>query len=323
MANCNESVAVPCNQSVLVDQKSFFDFYFSNFIGYICVGGVICLFGIISNSLCFLAICINPKLRKSGNILVANLLFLNILLGITVHPVTLISILYRQYGDLAKDFCDWLVYYYLVMHSFVWQECLLAVNRFVAILVPHQYRLISTKRGIAATLCCGYSIALIINVFPLGQKVKVYASSLPFGACLYNVKRGDLFPIFHAVFGVYLPMCIIGACYVTVFTTLWLKKLRIRKLGQGVVGPTHNHQLQNKRTKLARMLFGSFIWYALTYLPHPLLTAFFKNIYTLHPTLFFYVRWVLQLGVGGNAVSIKCSFILRILMKFPNDSTNT
>ena len=155
-------------------------------------------------------------------------------------------------------------------------------------------------------LFSGYLIAFLINVYPVTQTdIHIYVSTLPFGTCLYNPKYTGLFPTFHAVLGVYLPMGVIGACYVTVFLTVKVKEWRSRRGRRALApGTMQTDVLLRKRTGLARMLFVSFLWNALTYLPQPVLSAFMPDVYCHQPTSFFYVRWILQLGVAGNTVCV-------------------
>ena len=138
-----------------IAQKLFFATYYANFITYVVVGAIICLLAASSHVLCLAAIITCPDLRRQGNILVTNLVVVGILLSVTAHPLAIASVIYRQYGALPENFCDWNSYYYFVLHSFVWHECLLAVNRLIAIVLPHQYKRFSTRSAVIATVVAG------------------------------------------------------------------------------------------------------------------------------------------------------------------------
>lgn len=292
-------------------QKVFFAAYYTNFLTYVAVATALCLVAVFSNLLCLAAICTWPELRRQGNILVTNLVVVDLLLSLTSYPISIAAVIYRQYSALAENFCDWTVYYHFVIHSFVWHECLLAVNRLVAVVFPHRYnKLLATRSAVAATLVTGYLIAFCINAYPLGaataatKRVHMYVPTFPFESCLYNVQHAGIFPIVHAVLGVYLPMSVIGLYYGTLFLAVAVKR-RLNQSGRRawMRGTARSDALLRKRTRLARMLFVSFLWNAMTYLPQPLLTAFLPDVYSRWPTSFFYVRWILQLGVAGNTVS--------------------
>ena len=72
-------------------------------------------------------------------------------------------------------------------------------------------------------------------------------------------------------------------------------------------GTARSSVLQERRVRLARMLCVSFLWNAMTYLPYALIGAYYKELYVQYPPAFFYVRWGVQLGPAGNAVSKFCS----------------
>ena len=119
----NNSSIHGLNASFQQKQELFFRQNYTSFIVYVVVARVISLFSIVSNAVCLRAIATRPALRRRGNILVAHLVLLNILLSLTVHPVTFISVLRRQYGPLGSSFCYWVVYYFFMVHGFMWQVC--------------------------------------------------------------------------------------------------------------------------------------------------------------------------------------------------------
>ena len=64
----------------------------------------------------------------------------------------------------------------------------------------------------------------MINAY--GMAKNSYVASPPFGGCHYDSKLGDLYPLVHAAFGVYLPVCIIGISYVTIFVSVYVRRQR-------------------------------------------------------------------------------------------------
>ena len=85
--------------------RTFFQTYHVNFFAYVAVGSLISILAVASNVVCLVAICTYPALRRRGNVLVANLVVLNILLSLTVHPISFMSILIREYGSLPVRLC--------------------------------------------------------------------------------------------------------------------------------------------------------------------------------------------------------------------------
>ena len=279
----------------------FFLQYYYHFLASVVVGLLICVFAVVSNAICLLTICTYPKLRSRGAILVANLVIINILLSLTVFPTTIISALYVQYYPLTRNFCDWAFYYFFVTHSFVWHECLLSLNRFIAVVVPHKYKAISSRKSLLFTVILGYLISFSINAYGLRTRPRVYGFTLPFGTCLYNPSLHTIFPSIHAVLGVYIPMCVIGMSYLSIFIVVYLRKNRVNE----TVGPLKATRMHTMQMRIVRMLFVSFLWNTLTSVPQSILSAFIRDLYVKYPPAFFYGRYALFFGVAGNTVSLQ------------------
>ena len=133
---------------------------------YLAVGLCICLIGVYSNILCLSAICLCPKLRHVGNILVGNFVLVNLALSGLVYPMSIITVYLHRYPSVhfPDSFCRWIYLYYFCIHSLCWQECMLAVNRFVAIVVPFQYQYVSSTRALLITAALGYAVPFILNI---------------------------------------------------------------------------------------------------------------------------------------------------------------
>ena len=296
MNGSHKKNVIPGNTSLNFSfaQGDFFTRYHSHFITSLIVGNGICLFALLSNILCLIAICTQPRLRRQGNALVANLVVLNILLSLLVYPITIVSPVARQYGNLAGNFCDWVFFYYFTVHAFVWHECLLAFNRFTAIILPHRYKAIATKKFLVFTVIVGYLIPFIVDSYGLRRHPSIFLSILPFGACRFNSNIGTFYPLFETVLGVYLPMCMIGVCYLTIFLTVRIRRRRALSLAREV-----------QRIRIAKMLFVSYLWNTLTYIPQPIMSVILTDrFFTIYPPAFFYIRYPQYLGVAGNVVNM-------------------
>ena len=296
--NCSSN---NCPRNISTDQEAVFRQYYYHFIASVVVGGLICSFALASNIICLIAICTSRKLRHRGTVLVANLVVVCILLSLTVYPISTITTLYVQYLPLSRHFCDWSFYYYFTVHAFVWHECLLSLNRFIAIIVPHSYRAISSRNSLMFTIATGYLISFAINSYGFRTNPHLYVFSLPFGTCRINPKIKNSFFSIQSSLGVYLPMSVVGISYLIIFISIYVNNHRIRS-GPQRVGP---RTVQAKRVRLARMLFVSFLWNTLSYMPQPVITSFFSDLYLRHPPALFYGRYASLLGVAGNTVGLK------------------
>ena len=297
-------------------QRVFFQQYYSHFIASIIIGNAICLFALASNIICLIAIFTQPRLRQQGNALVANLIMVNILLSLFVYPISIVSPMYRQYYELASTFCDWIFFYYFMVQAFVWHECLLAFNRFVAILIPHYYKNISSKKCLAITVIVGYLIPFMINSYGLQSDSSIFWSSLPFGSCQFRHEVSIVFLLFHSILGVYLPIVVIGLGYFMIFLAVHLRKRRVVR-DRGFVAAGLSAAREAKRMRIAKMLFVSYLWNTVTYIPQPILSVLVKDVYRRYPPTFFYLRYALCFGLAGNVVCP--SFRVDVLILFVRD----
>ncbi|OQV26141.1 hypothetical protein BV898_00263 [Hypsibius exemplaris] len=273
---------------------AYFELYHPIFILYLVIGGAICLIGTLFNILCLAAIFTYPPLRHRGSILVANFVLVNLLLSATVYPISLVALSCHYYCYLPDNNCNWAYYFYFILQSLTWQECFLALNRFVAIVLPHEYHYVSSTKATFAFIFLGYFIPLILNLSPAGSSVPTYTETAPFGGCLYNQNGNPIFRDTHAIVGVYLPMTVVGLSYCAIFVRVGISRYD--------AGGAKLSSSMQRRLTLAKMLFASFIWYCLTYLPQPILTAAFPSIYFIYPATYFYARWALFMGAGANAI---------------------
>ncbi|OWA54011.1 hypothetical protein BV898_18434 [Hypsibius exemplaris] len=280
-------------------QNIFFQHYFVHFMLYLVIGSCLCLVGLVSSVACFIAVLTFPPLKRSTNHLVANLVVINIVLSATVYPVTIVSIIHRQYAELPVKFCDWTVYTFFVLNSLIWQESLVAVNRFVAIIYPHRYSAFSGKKGVACTIISGYAIPFCLSLYPLTAHAPVYVSSPPFGSCRYDPRGKGLYAAFNSVLGSYVPMALTGVCYFIIFASSFIKRHRTVTVQLPALGPPST---QARRFRVAVMLCVSFLWSLLGYLPQPVITAFYKDLYTRYPATFFLARYASLMGVAGSTI---------------------
>ncbi|OQV26144.1 hypothetical protein BV898_00266 [Hypsibius exemplaris] len=264
---------------------------------YLAVALLICLCGVCSNIVCLSAICIYPKLRHIGNILVANFVCINLVLSSLTYPLSILTVYLHRHSTLyfPAQFCQWIFFYYFCIHSLCWQECMLALNRFVAIILPFHYRKISSRNAIISTVGCGYVVPFLLNVCAATVgSVALFSSEPPFGACLPNPSADYIAKMAHGAVGVYLPMSLVGLAYTVIFVKVVTNKVLQR--GQPMSG---SHK---RRVAVAKMLCAGFLWFCLTYLPQPVLTGFFKSSYDSHPWSYVGSRWALFMGAGANAM---------------------
>ncbi|XP_055348301.1 uncharacterized protein LOC129595341 [Paramacrobiotus metropolitanus] len=138
-----------------------------------------------------------------------------------------------------------------------WASLFLAFNRFVALIFPHQYGRVTSNLATMVFLVSAWGIGLAVNLPGLWGIGGVFGKR-DFGG-RYDCGRISITSqeISNAVatLGGYLPLALQGIIYLAVI------------VGYQIEGRRQGNSLQRKRMHLFRLLFASYLWYLLWYLP--------------------------------------------------------
>jgi hypothetical protein len=141
---------------------------------YTAIRGIVLYFltfwTIIGNIFILIAISTNKKLKKNGtsNILIGNLAFSDLLLGLTVLPFSATADTFKKwfFGEIICEI--WLSLDVLCCTASIWGLLMIAIDRYIATIHPIKYRQLKTNPKIAIIyISTSWFISLLIGLGPL------------------------------------------------------------------------------------------------------------------------------------------------------------
>ncbi|XP_055336593.1 uncharacterized protein LOC129587042 [Paramacrobiotus metropolitanus] len=234
----------------------------------------------------------NETLRHGSGLLIAHLLFVNVIICGCTHPIYILD-LFAKVSNLnfpMKISCTPFMYIHL---SFFRTECfaslVVVANRFIAVVYPHNYHWLTTKPALISAVifswACGFAV-YIPALFGFGQ---LFGKFPPFYNC-GGQSNGDGWSPILGVVGTYIPLGLQGALYLIIA----LKVLCSRETAQT--------QRMQKRIAIAKMLCGSFLFYACCFIPMTVVTLFFPYVMLRQPAVIVWLTTLQILGYSGHPV---------------------
>ncbi|OQV12349.1 hypothetical protein BV898_13377 [Hypsibius exemplaris] len=257
----------------------------------ISVGGATLLLLLIASSL------VHEKLHKGSRVLVIHLMTMQLLICGIFYPILNISSYLAMRHIKVNLNCTLLLFLEIAtMHAEKWASLGLAVNRFVSLICPRSYRLFTSKKVLIITVTLPWLIGLGDTLPVLFQIGGEFGTSAPFGLCvLYAAVRNGTYGIVWTTIGVYLPICLTGVLYLTLFARL----SRRARVGPEERKPSGRARAkQTRQIALSKLLVASFVWYSICYLPGPIVLTQFAAFYVRDVML-----WLRTLTLLGYAVS--------------------
>ncbi|OQV22987.1 hypothetical protein BV898_03038 [Hypsibius exemplaris] len=287
-------------------QRVFFEKYYTHFVAYGVLAGSFCLAEFFLSAICFTAILTYPPLKRKFNYLIANMVVINLLLSSTVYPLNIYGNLRALYGELPARFCDWTVYSFFIINAGIWHECVIAIDRYLAIVHSTHYPFIRGKKGVAFTIIAGYVPAVLLNLYPLVAANDEFIAAPPFGDCVLNPRKPEIsqFVEIRAILGLYLPSVLTGLSYAAIFAFFMTRRFRV---GVAQPSPASDQAVQAnvkqaRRMRVALLLFLIFLWSLMGNLPLPLIDAFYRDLFRQYPPAYFFPRYATQFSIVGSKV---------------------
>ncbi|XP_063169714.1 5-hydroxytryptamine receptor 2C [Candoia aspera] len=172
---------------------------------------VIILLTIGGNILVILAVSLEKKLQNATNYFLMSLAVADMLVGILVMPVSLITILYDYAWPLPKQLCPiWISLDVLFSTASIMHLCAISLDRYVAIRNPIEHSRFNSRTKaimkIAAVWTISMGISLPIPVIGLQDDSRVFVN----GSCVLNDENFVLLGSFVAFF---IPLVIMVFTY--------------------------------------------------------------------------------------------------------------
>jgi hypothetical protein len=255
------------------------------------------------------------KLQKGANLLIIHIMLIQLLLCALLFPILNTTSYLLLKGHRINFNCRlFLLAQVGAMNTENWASLLLAINRYVAIAMPHFYKAWVSKKVLI-------SMIVIPWVIGIGDTLSVYlgfgANFMvvpPFNFCIIRGTDGFIGTIW-VVIGAYLPLGLMGILYSAIFIRLAIvRRFNLEsRIEQDVVASVISANGISRRSKrarqisLAQMLIVSYVWYGACFLPAPVILASFPN---LNRRFFMLPLWTAKtLMLSGYAAS-PVSFII-------------
>ncbi|XP_053130306.1 5-hydroxytryptamine receptor 2C [Hemicordylus capensis] len=172
---------------------------------------IIILLTIGGNILVIMAVSLEKKLQNATNYFLMSLAVADMLVGILVMPVSLITILYDYAWPLPKQLCPiWISLDVLFSTASIMHLCAISLDRYVAIRNPIEHSRFNSRTKaimkIAAVWTISIGISLPIPVIGLQDDSRVFVN----GSCVLNDENFVLVGSFVAFF---IPLIIMVFAY--------------------------------------------------------------------------------------------------------------
>ncbi|XP_055332329.1 uncharacterized protein LOC129584238 [Paramacrobiotus metropolitanus] len=240
------------------------------------------------------------KLTRGSGLLIAHAQCIDFIMCTMENPLQNSGLLLQALHTSTGVNCPFARFSLISMQAVGnWSAVFLALNRFVAVVIPHHYQKVATQPVLIGKIVLSWSIGLAITVPHYVLKLGVEFGLSPTGACVILKMDAFLFRVISALV-FYLPIGIVGALYVVIFLKGLYLKRRILVHPEARRAPMP--VVMKKRLQVARMLMWTFIWYCICYFPATFLPGFFYHVYKDDKRIEFWAKTLLYLGYAMNPV---------------------
>ncbi|OQV17313.1 hypothetical protein BV898_08562 [Hypsibius exemplaris] len=216
-----------------------------------------------------------------STILIAHLLILQLILCSVYFPIFFIDSFAGLNGASLNLNCPVLLLLLIgAVQAQHWASLMLAINRYVAVALPHHYRKVVSKPAVTVMLLSPCIIGLGGTMpFYFGSGGKFGAQPV-YGYCAFTI-AGHVYG-FRALWqtiGTYIPTLLMGIIYVTLFVRLAVDGRVCFGSKRNKEGLTSVEKRLEKRVTLAKMLVAAYVWYCFCFLPGPIVVLAYPRLY--------------------------------------------
>ncbi|OQV17315.1 hypothetical protein BV898_08564 [Hypsibius exemplaris] len=255
------------------------------------VGGSVMLILLLASSV------YHKKLAGGSTVLIAHLMLIQLLHCAVLLPILTVNsftaLTHRK--DVLQLDCSVLSLIHITaIQADNWASLFLAINRYVAIVVPHFYRKLVTRNAILASLLLPWLIGVAVTLpvyFGFGG---IFLWSAPCAFCAIFISGATSLygAVFWPTLGTYVPIILMGMIYLALFGRLAAaNSARRRSIDKTVLkgGAAVLLRKQERQIVIAKMLVAGYVWYSLCILPGPIILTVFPVLHSTHPML---ANWI-------------------------------
>ncbi|XP_055350322.1 neuropeptide S receptor-like, partial [Paramacrobiotus metropolitanus] len=208
------------------------------------------IIGVMLSATLFFTIILRSQLRTGSGILIAHHQLLHVLQTGISNPFYIVTG-WAVWMGVSIAGIDCTVMYFVcqvIICTETWSSLFLAVNRFIALIYPHQYSHIASNKAVGYFIISAWCISAAINL----PGLLGIGSLFGFREVDCGFVRVTNLHLLNAVatLGVYLPLALQGVAYGIILAN------HCRKDEETRAAVSHK-----KRFILFRLLLGSYLWY--------------------------------------------------------------
>lgn len=258
------TTSVPAPNSSLSrvsDIKAIDDLYHSALTVWAGVELAVNLVGALLNSILLAATLTYRPLRTSSScVLLAHCIINDMIMNFISNPGAVLAS-YIGAVSISQPFCrGWGPFRFVTLYANNWVHTVLAINRFVAVVLPNRYKHIITKKMLVSGVVFPWVISVMLISFPMAQYQISFESSGGWAGGFIIAEADRSRAAILPIFGVLIPCGVIGVSYVVVLITAKMA-LRVRV---GIAQPLEMRTLKS-RYETSKILLICFIWFVISY----------------------------------------------------------
>ncbi|OQV17397.1 hypothetical protein BV898_08501 [Hypsibius exemplaris] len=236
------------------------------------------------------------RLHSGSNVLVVHIMLIELIICGIGFPMTLITTYRSLTGFHVQINCNISeLFFVTTINTEFWASLSLAINRFVALALPHSYQRIISKAVLTVMIFVPWVLGLSLNL-PLyfGIGGRFFLQTVPFETCTTDLVPSGYGNAWVAL-AIFLPIGLIGLIYVVLGMGWIARKFWRRNALVAPIAPASrrgNIAVNARRALLVRMLVVTYLWHCLCFLPPPILLSSFPWLVVRYPTLV--VLWLLK-----------------------------
>lgn len=213
------------------------------------------------------------------------------------NPLFVTSVYFTQFFSLNNTYCRIVGFLYVTSMSMEdWLNLSLAINRSVALLYPTFYPRLTKKWGTIGMVALGWTGVIPYSVALIGVTAS-FEPAPPWGACSLR-PLPQFVPLY--TFDLAFPLISAGLMYMMTFIVYKIRTSRqvsVKGTGQNALSP-----VSDRHVRIIKMLFASYLWYLIFFLPSTLLAYVFIEYARSSVTATFYGRASTLFAFATNPV---------------------
>ncbi|OQV11797.1 hypothetical protein BV898_13922 [Hypsibius exemplaris] len=244
------------------------------------------ILGGVANVLLLISLFVYRPLRRSSSwALIVHCIAIDLWMTTVSVPNATIPVYLGPHYPLSRAFCTYQnLYVYSAYVAGFYAECVLAIHRLVATVLPHHFHLLTKKSAIISIIISPWIVSVLLNIFAVLGVGMEMVRNVKSGGCSTGPTASSSVNsvLFYSVFGVYFPTGVMGVCYAVV----------LGKTIRDVRRKANVSRVLARKWEISRTLFLSFAWHCITIYPIYVTVGFFERAYAENLALQLTLRWL-------------------------------